>query len=119
MLALVLKALQDYGTGESGSCLLIISALTTYSLDTLPDLKSLQSTLPTPSFHSSPRAASNSSCVRPGANRRITTFNLGTEVLPCTALVGRVIGAPFCVAAAGIERMPPEKAIFEILALVT
>jgi hypothetical protein len=46
----------------------------TYSEDTLPGLKDLQSTLPLPSIHSSPRIAQNSSSVRPGGRRRTSTF---------------------------------------------
>lgn len=34
------------------------------------------------------------------------TFSLGAEALLCNALEGSVVEAPFCVADAGIERMP-------------
>lgn len=116
MLELVLKALRDCRKRVSADSRASQWQIA-YSLDNLPGLKSFQSTFPPPSFHSSPSAASNSSSVRPGASLLITTFNLGAEALPCTVLVGRIVGAPFCVADAGIERMPFAEAIFGILAL--
>ena len=41
----------------------------------------------------------------------MTTFNLGAEALLCNALEGSVVEAPFCVADAGIERIPCEEGI--------
>lgn len=100
-----MKALRD--CGMHGQRLPASAAIAnTYSLDNLPDLNSFQSTLPPPSFQSSPSATSNSSCVRPGASLRTMTFSLGAEALLCNALEGSFVEAPFCVADAGIERMP-------------
>lgn len=47
----------------------------TYCCETLPGYHLYQSTLPSPSFHSSPKMAWNSASVRPGGRRRITTFS--------------------------------------------
>ena len=105
-----MKALRD--CDRHGQQLPTFTAkLKTYSLDNFPDLNDLQSTFPPPSFHSSPSATSNSSCVRPGASLRIITFSLGAEARLCNALEGSVVEAPFCVADAGIERMPFEEGV--------
>jgi hypothetical protein len=53
----------------------------TYSLEILPFFQLIQSTLPAPSFHSSPMMASNSALVKPGGRRRHMSFRRGWVAL--------------------------------------
>lgn len=55
---------------------------------TLPARYSTQSTRPPPTFHSSPITFWNSSCVKPGGRRRISSFKRGFGVCGCLAAAG-------------------------------
>lgn len=85
----------------------------THSLETLPGLYWNQSTLPAPTFHSSPRAVSNSDSVSPGGSLLTNNLSLGAGGLgalldPPEWLLLLLLSLLFrCVAAAEIWRTPP------------
>lgn len=81
------------------------------SFEIFPLLKAAHSTLPAPTFHSSPSAAQNSDSVSPGGSLRITSLSLGAGALG--ADLEPEFGAAFFLVAAITGSKPPERPFVE------